>query len=121
MWAYDTDSTIIAQPGLNRALANMAQLRNEGKLNVCTVADFLDYRTAIDNVDYNFLPDGRIRLTNNSDSDIKELTMVAKGKAVSVNGIIPNYKMVGDEIIFWFDIGVGETKVIRVVELFSCF
>jgi len=116
MWTYDVDSVIIAQPGLNRALANMAQLRDEGKLNICTIADFLDYRTAIDNIDYNFLPDGRIRLTNNSNSDIKSLTMVAKANAVSVNGIIPNYKKVGGEIIFWFDIGIGEAIVIRTIE-----
>jgi len=94
----------------------MAQLRDEGKLNICTVADFLDYRTAIDNVDYSIMPDGRIRLTNNSDSDIKNLAMVAKAKAVSVDGLIPNYKIVGGEIIFWFDIGIGETKIIRVIE-----
>ncbi len=115
MWTYDSDSTIIAQPGLNIALANMAQLRDEGKLNVCTIEDFLDYRTAIDKVDYILLPDGRIRLINNSDSDINDLTMVAKAKAVTVNGLIPSQKKVGDEIIFWFDIGVGEMKVIRIV------
>ncbi len=116
MWTYGKDSVIIAQPGLNRALANMAQLRDEGKLNICTVADFLDYRTAIDNVDYNIMPDGRIRITNNNNADIKELAMVAKAKAVSVNGIIPNHKKVGDEIIFWFDIGIGKSVVIRIIE-----
>ncbi len=116
MWTYDVDSVIIAQPGLNKALANMAQLRDEGKLNVCTIDKFLDYRTAIDNIDYNIMPDGRIRLTNNGDNDIINLTMVAKAKTVSVNGIIPNFKKVGNEIIFWFDIGVGETVIIRVVE-----
>ena len=63
-----------------------------------------------------FLPDGRIRVTNNGDYDIRELAMVAKAKAVIVNGIIPNYKIVGEEIIFWFDIGVGERKVIRILE-----
>ena len=54
MWTYDADSTIVAQPGLNQTLANMAQLRDEGKLNVCTIADFLNYRTAIDEVNYSF-------------------------------------------------------------------
>ena len=116
MWTYDADSVIVAQPGFNQALANMAQLRDEGKLNICTIDDFLDYRTAIDKINYSILPDGRIRLTNNGNSDMKELSMVAKAKAVIVNGIIPNQKKVDDEIIFWFNIGVGETKVIRLVE-----
>ena len=116
MWTWNSDSIIVAQPGLNRTLANMAQLRDEGRLNVCTVANFLDYRTSIDKIKYSILPDGRIRLTNDSDSDIKKLAMVAKAKAVTVNGIIPNYKIVGDEIIFWFDIGVGNTIIIRIIE-----
>ncbi len=116
MWTYDADSTIVAQPGFNQALANMAQLRDEGKLNICTIDDFLDYRTAIDKIDYSFLPDGRIRLTNNGNADVKELSMVAKAKAITVNGLIPKQKIVNDEIIFWFDIGAGEMKVIRVVE-----
>ena len=116
MWTYDADSTIVAQPGFNQALSNMSVLRDEGKLNVCTIQDFLDYRTAIDKVDYNLLPDGRIRLTNNNDSDINGLAMVANAKAVTVNSIIPNQKKINNEIIFWFDIVVGETKIIRLVK-----
>lgn len=117
MWTYGNDSTIIAQPGFNQALANMAQLRDDGKLNVCTIEDFLDYRTAIDKIAYRVLPDGRIRLTNNGNVDIKKLSMVAKAKAVTVNGLIPKQKKVGDEIIFWFDVGAGEIKIIRVTKL----
>ncbi|MFK5856407.1 MAG: hypothetical protein QM503_09775 [Bacteroidota bacterium] len=115
MWTYDVDSVIIAQPGLNMALANMAHLRDEGKLNVCTIANFLDYRTSIDNIEYDFLPDGRIRLSNNGTTDIFDLAMVSKAKAVSINGIIPNYKIVDNEIIFWFDLAVGASKTIRIV------
>jgi len=116
MWTYDADSTIIAQPGFNQALSNMAQLRDEGKLNVCTIKDFLDYRTALDKTDYSIMPDGRIRITNNGNSDIKELTMVSKAKAVTVNGLIPQQKKIDDEIVFWFDLGVGKRKIIRVVK-----
>ena len=116
MWTYDKDSVIVSQPGFNLALTNMALLRDEGKLNICTIDNFLDYRTAIDNIDYRFLPDGRIQLTNNGNSDINELSMVAKAKAVTVNSLIPYQKKVDDEIIFWFDIGAGDSKIIRVVE-----
>jgi len=116
MWTYDSDSTIIAQPGFNRVLKNMAKLRDAGKLNVCTVADFLNYRIALDSVSYQILSDGRIRLSNNSSNKIVGLSMVAKASAVSVNGIIPNKKIVGDEIIFWFNINAGEIKVIRIIE-----
>ncbi len=116
MWTFSTDSAIVAQPGFNQALANMSELRDEGKLNVCTIKDFLDYRTAIDKVVYSLLPDGRIRLTNNNDSDINGLGMVTNAKAVTVNSLIPDQKTVDNEIIFWFDIGAGDSKIIRLVK-----
>ena len=116
MWTYDNDSTIIAQPGFNQALANLANLRDAGKLNICTIDSFLDYRTSIDNIDYHILPDGRVKLTNKNDFEIIGLSLVAFAKAVSVDGLIPEHKFSGEEIIFWFDLGVGESKVIRIID-----
>ena len=116
MWTYDSDSTIIAQPGFNMALANMAKLRDEGRLNVCTIADFLNYRTAIDSVEYNIMPYGRIHITNKNSKIIDNLSMVVRAKAVTVNGLIPNQKKVDDEIIFWFNVDANSSKVIRIIE-----
>ena len=115
MWTYDIDSTIIAHPGLNTALSNLSKLRDEGRLNITTIADHLDYRTAIDNVSYEILNDGRIKVTNNNDTTISDLSMVSRAKAVSVDGFIPSHKLNGKDIIFWFDLEPGESRLIRVV------
>ncbi len=116
MWTYDKDSVIIAQPGFNDALSIMAKLRSEGKLNVCTIRDFLDYRTAIDKVKYEILENGDIRITNLSDTVIKDLSMVIAAKSIIIDGIIPDRKSVNNEIIFWFDISPGESKTIQYIE-----
>lgn len=116
MWTYDSDSTIIAQPGLNQSLANLASLRDEGRLNITTIADYLDYRTAIDNVEYELLSDGRVSITNNNDFIIEDLSMAAQANAVTVDQLIPSYKKTEDDIIFWFNLAPGESKIIRIIK-----
>ena len=115
-WTYDSDSLIIAQAGFNRTLKLMSELRDNGKLNVCTIQDFMDYRLATEIVDYEILTDGRIKVTNNSGNTINGLSFATKAKYVLIDRLKPEQKTVGDDLIFWFDIGVGKSKVIRVVE-----
>jgi hypothetical protein len=116
MWTYNADSIIVEQPGFNTALANMARLRDEGKLNICTIKDFLNYRTAIDKIKYELLNNGNIRIINNNDFDISDLTMVINTKKVLVGEIEPDQKTVDNETVFWFDIKAGESKVIYIKE-----
>jgi len=115
-WTYNSDSIIIAQPGFNKTLELMSGLHNEGKLNVCTIEDFMDYRLATESVDYEILVDGRIKITNNSDKLIQGLSFATKAKYVLVDRIKPQQKTVGNDLVFWFDIGFGESRIIRVVE-----
>jgi hypothetical protein len=115
-WKYTADSTIVAMDGFNRTLAAMAALRDEGKLNVTTIGAYLDYRTAVDGLDYSIRPDGRVAVTNNTGKEIKGISMNARAVAVSVNDLQPAQKRVGDYLIFWFDLKNGETKMIRVIQ-----
>ena len=115
-WTYDSDSVVVAQEGFNKTLKLMSDLRDEGKLNVCTIKDFMDYRIATENVEYEILIDGRIKVTNNSDKQIKGLSFATSAKYVLIDRLKPQQKTVGNDLVFWFDIGVGESKLIRVVE-----
>ena len=116
MWTWGSDSTIISQPGFNQSLSNLAYFRDMGRLNITTIADFLDYRTAIDNIEYQLLPDGRVMLTNNNDFDIEGLSMVGNAKLVTVDGTIPHYKMSQNNIIFWFNLDANSSKLIRLIK-----
>ncbi len=113
---YGPDSVMLAQPGFNKTLALMADLRSEGKLNIPTVQQFMDYRLAVDDIDYELLTDGRLRITNNSGRAVSGLAFATRAKFVLVDRGRPAQKTVGNDLVFWFDIGLGESKIIRTVE-----
>ncbi|MCB2207042.1 MAG: hypothetical protein KQH67_01990 [Bacteroidetes bacterium] len=115
-WTYDADSTIVAQLGFNRTLEKMASLKKEGRLNVTTVKEFIDYQLLLENIDYQLLSDGRIRVTNSNPQDVKGLSFATKAKAVLVDRLKPEQKVSVDDLIFWFDLKAGESRVIRVID-----
>ena len=115
-WLWDNDSTIVAAPGFNRTLQLMATLREEGKLNVTTIRDFLNYQLALEQLKYEILADGSIRITNLSDKAIKGLSFATHSMLLLLDGIPPSKKTVGNDIVFWFDLGAGESKIIRIFE-----
>ncbi len=111
-WRFDADSTVVAAPGFNKTLKKMADLKEAGRLNVTTIKDFLDYQLAVEKVKYEILPDGRVKVTNGGEKTIKDLSFAVRSNAVTVDGQKPRQKTVGGDIIFWFDLGTGESKVI---------
>jgi hypothetical protein len=106
----------VAAPGFNRTLQLMAALREEGKLNVTTIRDFLNYQLALEQLKYEILADGSIRITNLSDKAIKGLSFATHSMLLLLDGIPPSKKTVGNDIVFWFDLGAGESKIIRIFE-----
>ncbi len=115
MWTYGEDSVIIAQQGFNKALNTLDILRDEGLLNLTTIADYLDYRTALDSIEYIILPDDRIKITNNNSVAVKGLSFAVQSAFVTVDGLIPAHKKSGKDIIFWFDIEPGESRIVRMI------
>jgi len=114
-WVYNSDSLIVAAEGFNKTLKLMSDLCDQGKLNVCTIGDFMDYRLSTENVEYRILTDGRVKISNNSGKLIKGLSFATKAKFVLVDRQWPNQKIVEDDLIFWFDIEAGESKIVRVI------
>ncbi len=112
-WRYGPDSAIVAAPGFNATLERMAALKKAGRLNITTIKDFLDYQLAVENVKYELLPGGRVKITNGKDRMIKDLSFAVRAGTITVDGQKPEQKTTGGEIIFWFDLGPGESKVIE--------
>jgi hypothetical protein len=112
-WKFDNDSSIVAMDGLNLILSRMSEMKNKMLLNVTTIGKFLNYRTSIDSLDYLLLPDGRVKIINKSNNNIKGLSFAIKAKKVLVNGIIPQHKQIGENLIFWFDLNNNDDALIR--------
>ncbi len=115
-WLWGNDSTIIAAPGFNRTLQRMAALRDEGKLNVTTIRDFFNYQLAVEQISYEIFSDGSIQIANNSNTEISGLSFATRSSFLLVDGLRPSQKVIGDDVVFWFDLEIGETKVIQVFE-----
>jgi len=115
-WTYNADSVIVAQAGFNKTLERMAMLRDNQQLNVTTVKEFIDYQLLLENIDYQLMPDGRIKITNDNQQDINGLSFATKAKAVTVDSLKPAQKVSGDDLIFWFDLKAGASRIIRVVD-----
>jgi hypothetical protein len=115
-WYYDDNGEIVAKEGFNRALVRMAKLRDDGVLNLTTIKEFLNLQIALEHISYQLQPDGRVKVTNSGKSDIKALSFATKGKRVLVNDRLPQQKKIAADIIFWFDLSVNESKLIRVID-----
>ncbi len=115
-WYEDDNGEITARDGFNKTLERMASLRDEGLLNITTIKNFLDYQLMMEQIDYEFLPDGRIRVTNSGDKEIGAISFATKGRQVLVNDKQPEQKRIAEDIIFWFDLDTKESKLIRIID-----
>ncbi len=112
-WTFGEDSVMIAQPGFNRTLERMAQLREQGDLNTTTVADFLSYNLTLEQVEYAITPSGNLQLTNNGNTNINNLAMTSAADFILVNGLKPAQKQTKNGIVFWFNLPAGQSATIR--------
>jgi len=115
-WKYNSDSLMIAQDVFNATLKLMSDYRKEGKLNVSSIQDYLDYRIATDSVEYNLLTDGRVKVTNSSEQNINGISFATIASYVLVDRQQPMQKVSGNNIIFWFNLNAGESKIIRLID-----
>lgn len=111
-WTWDENHKIIAMPGFNKALERISIHHKNGHLLPITINEFLNYHTALDQIDYQLQSDGNLRLTNNSGQTIFGLSLIINARNVAVNGKKPPSKMIGNETVFWFDFAPHSTVII---------
>ena len=111
-WYFDENGIVKAREGFNRTLERMAALRDDGLLNLTTIKDHMDYQLSLKHIDYQFLSDGSVIITNNGKQDIQDFSLAVMAKEVFVNEAVPQHKIVDQDIIFWFDLRSGESKTI---------
>jgi hypothetical protein len=110
-WEYDEDSTIVARPGFNFALQQIANLRDEHMLLPTTIASYLDYAEKLNQIEYQIHEDGTISLVNHGKT-IKGLTLLC-ANPISVDNKIIDFRKCGNEYLIWFDLKSNEKVNIR--------
>ncbi len=95
------------------ALMRLERQRDSGRLWVTTIHDYVEYSTSKQSVRYMLDANGFVALYNPGVQEIKGVTFIVKDGDVSIPGKRVQKRMVGDELIFWFDLGPGETATIK--------
>ena len=103
----EQNGKIVIDPYFDKTLGLMDRMHQEGNLYTTTVRKLLDYWILIENISFNYSPDGSVFLSNNNDKAINGLSIAVHADSVRINGEIPKSRRVGDNTIFWFDIPAG--------------
>lgn len=112
-WTYDADSTLIARPGFNRALARIADLRDEHKMLPMTIRTYLNYYSGLLGVNYEIIDSTHIRLRQ-SGKDTKGFTLVCPAPIRFEDNRFYEFRKVGDLYYVWFDLKAGDDVVIEI-------
>jgi len=100
------EGELVINPYFDNVLAYMDQKRDEGGLLLTTVRDLLDYRLQVENIEFDYKPDGSIDVVNNNHQEVRGLSLAVRCKPefVILTGAEYKYKQVHDDTIIWFNI-----------------
>ena len=112
-WTYDADSTIVALPGMNRAFERIAAFRDAHEILPMTVKTYLDYYSALLQVNYEIVDDTHIRLTNLGD-EIKGFTLLCPSPIRFEDNRFYDFRRSGDYYYIWFDLKSNDKVTIEI-------
>ena len=113
-WTYDADSTIVALPGMNRALERIANLRDEHKLLPMTIKTYLDYYSSLLKVSYTVIDSDHIQLQNFGGEEIKGFTLLCPSPIRFEDNRYYEFRKSGNEYYIWFDLKPNDTVTIKI-------
>jgi len=102
----ESEGKIVINPFFDKILEFMAVKRDEGDLYLTTIRDLLNYWISLEDVSFEYMPSGAIKISNGNDNSIKGLSMAlnTKSKNIRINGEIADSRQVEGNTIIWFDI-----------------
>jgi hypothetical protein len=103
------DGKIVINPYFDKILELMAGMRDQGDLYITTIRDLLNYWILIEKVSFDYMPDGSIYIRNGNNEQINGLSLVVHAKSVMINGEIPKFRRIGEDLIFWFDLPANQS------------
>ena len=113
-WTYDADSTIVALPGMNRALERIANLRDEHKLLPMTIKTYLDYYSSLLKVSYTVIDSDHIQLQNFGGEEIKGFTLLCPTPIRFEDNRYYEFRKSGNEYYLRFDLKPNDTVTIKI-------
>ncbi len=113
-WKINEQKKIVVEPEFEKVLERFAAYRDSGLINLSTVRDMMNYWIDCEKIRFDYDPDGKIKITNQNDHDVKGLSLAVKANVVSIDGKTPSQKKDGSDLIFWFDLKAGESAMLQI-------
>ena len=109
---------LVINPYFDEILASLDSLRDSGAILLTTVKDLLNYWTLIENITFEYEPDGIVEIYNNNAQPIKGLSLALRTdlKTIFIDGKSPSSKQVGEDAIIWFDISANSNVTLQIKE-----
>lgn len=114
-WTYDADSSLVALPGMNRALERIVALRDEHKLLPMTIKTYLDHYGKLLHVNYEIIDSDHIRLQNTGHEDITGLTLLCSAPIRFEDNRYYEFRKSNGAYYIWFDLKADEQVTIRII------
>lgn len=107
---------LIIDPDFDKILAYMDQARDDGDLQITTVKDLLDYWILTENVSFEYMSDGSVKISNNNNETIKDFSVAVHSdkNSVLVDGSPPSLRSYGEDIIIWFDLLPHSSRILKI-------
>lgn len=112
----EENGKVVINPYFDKYLGIMERMRDRGDLYITTISDLLDYWVLLENVTFEYLPDGSIEVFNANDKQINGLSLAFRADSVQINGEVPSFKRIMNNTIVWFDLPAGGCVKVKVVK-----
>ena len=113
-WTYDDDSTLVAAPGMNRALARIASLRDDHELLPMTIKTYLDYYSSLFDVSYTVIDSNHIQLHNIGGAEIKGFTLLCSTPIRFDDNRFYEFRKADGQYYIWFTLKPYDTVTIQI-------
>lgn len=110
-----SEGKLVVNPYYNEVLSIIAKMRDDGNLFVTTIKDLLNYWILTEKISFEYMPDGLIKIYNDSDEPINGLSFIIRANSVRINNEFPRFRKVGEDIVFWFNMPAKQCIYLEVV------
>ena len=88
----ESNGRIEINPFFDKVLQYLSEKRDSGYLYLTTIRDLLNYWIKLENVSFEYWPNGDINVINRNDESIMGLSLAIKAKTIMINGKIASIR-----------------------------
>ena len=114
----EKNGELVINPYFDQILSYLDQIRDDGNLFITTIRDLLDYWILLENISFEYQPNGIINIYNNNKLPVKGLSLVLNtdARSVRIDGKIPSCKQIKEDAVIWFDMQAESHSILQLIE-----